>query len=321
MMRRFLAAFVVFAWVLTGHNTAWAQKEIHLALGDPGAGQAAGADNHFMDKQIFALSYNSSKGTSNWVGWRLVKSDFHDADREDDFHADPDLMPPMTIVRYEDYAGTGFDSGHMCPDADRNISLETESKTYAMTNMVPQTGKLNRGIWSRIEARCREAAKKDKEVYIVAGPLGKGGIPKAKKPPVESFAMGKVTVPSHCWKVILVVDAGPGTPAQRVRSDSPVIAFILANDDASKSLDDKKATGVVSVAEVEKRTGLTFFAAVPADVRSALVNRVSLPSVLNVHAAPQPLMVNQPQDVMPDEIAFPRRIMVFPRPGILFRRR
>lgn len=57
--------------------------------------------------------------------------------------------------RPDDYAGTGFDKGHMSPDGDLSWDTQVEFESFLMTNMVPQAGSLNRGIWKLLETSIR----------------------------------------------------------------------------------------------------------------------------------------------------------------------
>ena len=50
-----------------------------------------------------------------------------------------------------DYAGTGYDKGHASPDGDQSWSQQVEYESFLMTNMYPQAGSLNRGIWKLLE--------------------------------------------------------------------------------------------------------------------------------------------------------------------------
>ena len=54
-----------------------------------------------------------------------------------------------------DYAGTGYDKGHMSPDGDLSWTQQVEYESFLMTNMVPQRGSLNRGIWKLLETSVR----------------------------------------------------------------------------------------------------------------------------------------------------------------------
>jgi hypothetical protein len=55
-------------------------------------------------------------------------------------------------VRPTDYAGAGFDRGHLCPSADRTSSAADNSATFLMSNMIPQAPNLNRNTWENLES-------------------------------------------------------------------------------------------------------------------------------------------------------------------------
>ena len=60
-----------------------------------------------------------------------------------------------TGARPDDYAGTGYDKGHAAPDGDLSWSQQVEYESFLMTNMYPQHGSLNRGIWKLLETSVR----------------------------------------------------------------------------------------------------------------------------------------------------------------------
>jgi endonuclease G len=60
-----------------------------------------------------------------------------------------------TGARPDDYAGTGYDKGHAAPDGDLSWSAQVEYESFLMTNMYPQAGSLNRGIWKLLETSVR----------------------------------------------------------------------------------------------------------------------------------------------------------------------
>ena len=55
----------------------------------------------------------------------------------------------------DDYAGTGYDKGHAAPDGDLSYNQMVEYESFLMTNMYPQHGGLNRGIWKLLETGIR----------------------------------------------------------------------------------------------------------------------------------------------------------------------
>lgn len=60
-----------------------------------------------------------------------------------------------TGARPDDYVGTGYDKGHAAPDGDLSYSQIVEYESFLMTNMYPQHGSLNRGIWKLLETSVR----------------------------------------------------------------------------------------------------------------------------------------------------------------------
>lgn len=151
-----------------------------------------------MEKPQYSLSYNRSKGEPNWVAWRLDATWLGSVQRQNDFRPDPQLPTDWYHVTSEDYSGSGYDRGHMCPSGDRTRSIEDNSATFLMTNFVPQLATNNQGPWEDFESYCRTLANQGNEIYIISGGAGIAG----------TIAGGKVTVPQVTWKVALVLPNG-----------------------------------------------------------------------------------------------------------------
>jgi endonuclease G len=126
-----------------------------------------------VKKHQFAPSYNRSKGTPNWVSWRLNKGWLGRTTRGNPFAPDLTLPAGFFVVRPNDYRGSGLDRGHMCPAADRSCTKEDMDATFLMTNVGPQAPDLNRITWEKLEAYCREQVReRDVDLYVTAGPAG-----------------------------------------------------------------------------------------------------------------------------------------------------
>jgi endonuclease G len=250
--------------------------ERHLRLGNPSnaTDDPTSKDNYLMKKEWFALSYNNSKASPNWVSWQLLEDEVGDKRPEPGpFKPDETLPNGFHRVKPADYryATTGFERGHMCSNADRGKSLEAAAHTFVMTNMVPQSHELNTGAWEGLERYCRTLvrAKREKELYIIAGPAGKGGT--SSKGKFETTD-GTVVVPEKCWKVVLVLDDEEGDPIARVKAHTRVICVIMPND----TTPGKAHWGDyrVSLKAVEELTGYTFFDRVPHAIRKELREKV-----------------------------------------------
>jgi endonuclease G len=249
--------------------------ERHLRLGNPSKAtdKDTDRDNFLMKKPLFALSYNNSKGTPNWVSWHLINEDTGKfRPHPDPFQADGQLPVGFHRVKPADYKHktTGFERGHICNNADRGHSVEMAATTFVMTNMVPQSHELNTGAWEDLEKYCRTLLDSNKrELYIVAGPHGKGGTSSLGQ---FDTTDGTVVVPSKCWKVVLVLPIEDGDPASRVTARTRVISVIMPNDTTPKPAKWTKYR--VSLKDVEDLTGHTFFNKVPEDIRKRLLDKV-----------------------------------------------
>ncbi len=227
-------------------------------------------DNYLMKKKFFALSYDDSKGTPNWVSWRLVKEDLGDAPRVP-FLPDQTLPAGFTRIFPKDYTGSGFDRGHLCPHSDRASSAEASTATFVMTNLIPQAPGVNQGAWNELEDYCRHlVAKESHRLYIISGPAGKGGA--GKEGHRDTIAGGKVTVPATCWKVVLVLpEGGHRDDVEKVFARTRVIAVLMPNDETVKHDWPRYRT---TVKKIEELTGYVFFDKVPAEVINPLKEKV-----------------------------------------------
>jgi endonuclease G len=70
-------------------------------------------------------------------------------------------------ARPDDYAGTGYDKGHAAPDGDLSWTQQVEYESFLMTNMYPQAGSLNRGIWKLLETSVRGWAVQTNQSYTI----------------------------------------------------------------------------------------------------------------------------------------------------------
>ena len=238
-------------------NVEQAQK-IYLAPGNPSnaSPNSSDTDNYLMVNTAYALSYNNSRGSANWVAWRIAESDFGEAERQNDFRPDPNLPKTFTRITPTDYTGSGFDRGHLCPSADRSSSPESNSQTFYMTNMIPQTPDLNRNVWNDFETYSRDLVKKGKvDLYVVAGCYGEKG--KLKK---------KVSVPTNCWKFVVAVP--PGADFSAVNENTQVIAVDMPNAPNLGKTDWRKFR--TTVRALEQKTGYNFLSNVPQNLQDLL---------------------------------------------------
>lgn len=222
----------------------------------------ANENNYLMHKPQYSLSYNRSKATANWVAWRIDSSWIGSANRQDDFRPDPALPNGWYQVADNDYSGSGFDRGHMCPSGDRTRSVPDNSATFLMTNMVPQLGANNQGPWNDFENYLRSLLATN-EVYIISGPQGQSSI-------TPTISNGRITVPKWTWKVVLILPNGTDD-LRRVNRSTRAFGIIVSNESVTGG--NAWRNYRVTVDQVETLTGYDFFSNVPRNTQEYIESK------------------------------------------------
>ncbi|HEU4408692.1 MAG TPA: DNA/RNA non-specific endonuclease [Polyangiaceae bacterium] len=248
-----------------------ATRDDNLAMGNPSGATAdvANKNNFLMVKPQYALSYNNSRGGANWVSWHLSSAWKGSAPRSDVFKTDTSLPTGFLRVSTSFYTGTGFDRGHLCPSEDRDASSTDNVATFLMTNILPQAPDNNRITWVALENYARTLVTQGNELYIVAGGRGSGGA--GSNGSATTIHSGDVAVPSHFWKVLVVLPVGTNDVA-RVTDATRVIAVDMPNNQTV----DTKVWGDyrVTVDALEALTGFNFLSNLPAAVQATVESRV-----------------------------------------------
>jgi DNA/RNA endonuclease G (NUC1) len=246
---------------------------VHLTMGNPSNAvtDVSLPNNYLMEKPTYALSYNRDKGTPNWVSWHLEPAWFGSLARVDTFRADPAVPPTWYRVQAFDFSFSGFDRGHMTPNADRDNQnrIPINQETYLMSNMVPQSPDNNQGPWANFENYLRSIVTppNNNELYIVSGPLGVGGT--GSNGFMTSVANGHVVVPSSTWKVVLLLPIGDND-VSRVTASTRTIAIQIPNVQGIHDVDFHSY--FTTVRNIEDQTGFNFFSNVPQLIQNSIEN-------------------------------------------------
>ncbi|MEO6237368.1 MAG: DNA/RNA non-specific endonuclease, partial [Vicinamibacterales bacterium] len=150
-----LAANYSWAFTVATGTAPPESPGVHLTMGNPsGAAASIGQPNNYlMEKPEFALSYNRDSGRPNWVSWHLSDEWVGSLTRVDTFRPDPAVPSDWYRVQAFDFSSSGFDRGHMVPNADRDkeTSIPINQATFLMSNMVAQAPDNNQGPWAEFE--------------------------------------------------------------------------------------------------------------------------------------------------------------------------
>lgn len=237
-----------------------------LLFGNPSGAttDTANENNYLMNKPQYSLSYNRGTATPNWVAWRLDSSWVGTAQRQDDYRPDPALPAGWYQVQDNDYSGSGYDRGHMCPSGDRTRSVADNSATFLMTNFIPQLAANNQGPWNDFENYCRTMATQGNEIYIFSGGRGNAG----------TIAQGRIVIPQVTWKVVLIIPNG-NDDLTRVTRAARAFGIIVPNQPPLSSSAPWRQFRV-TVNEVENLTGYNFFSNIPKNTQEIIERRRDL---------------------------------------------
>jgi endonuclease G len=256
---------------ITDYYASTATRDNNLGMGNPSGAVTSTSypNNYLMTKTQYSLSYNDSKKTSNWSSWHLSSAWLGSTPRQDNFSADNTLPSAWVRVVTGDYTSSGFDRGHLCPSADRTGSVDDNSATFLMTNIIPQAPRNNQITWAALEDYCRKLVSQGNELYIIAGPWGQGGTGSAGYK--NTISSKNIVVPSYTWKIIVVLPIG-NNDADRVSTSTRVIAVWMPN--TQTVTDYHWSYYRTTVDFIESKTGYDFLSNVSTSIQSTIESKV-----------------------------------------------
>jgi endonuclease G, mitochondrial len=242
----------------------------HMLLGNPNSAvsDAGSPNNYLVERPQYTLSYSRNRGTPNWVSWHVSKDWLGSADRQDDFRVDQGLPAGWYKVSASSYTNSGFDRGHNIPSADRTKTVQDNSSTFLMTNMIPQAPTNNRVTWANLEDYTRDLVRAGMEVYVIMGSYGSGGT--GSNGAANTIDQGRITVPSRIWKVLVILPEG-SNDLIRITSSTRVIAVDTPNID---SINSDWGTYRTTVDAIEAATGYNLLSSIPEQVEKVLESKV-----------------------------------------------
>jgi endonuclease G len=200
---------------------------------------------------FYAISYSTTLRDPLWTSYRLTRAMARGGDSIGRFPGSFRQDPALTAAEqgaHSDYTNAvpAFDRGHLTPANDA-IDMAHQSDTFVTTNIVPQAGLFNRGVWRLLEAAVHDLAKQEGEVFIVTGAT-------FATPPQMMHRAGRpdrIAVPEVTYKAIYV-------PSRRA-----AIGYYATNVHPTTCT-------IVSIAELARRTGVNPFPSLPVSVTASL---------------------------------------------------
>ena len=192
--------------------------------------------------KYYTLGYSEPNEQAAWVQYMLTRKMVNGSTkRKNHFREDPTVSTGSSIP--SDYKNSGFDRGHLAPNADFLANHEMMDESFYMSNISPQYHKFNAGIWLKLEDTVRNMMRKNDSLIVVTGPIFDNIKIKNSK-----HTIGKkniVTVPVAFYKVIF-------DP-----KNNRMIGFVIlhTNEQIKRPIEDF----ITTVDEIELLTNLDFF--------------------------------------------------------------
>lgn len=230
--------------------------KINIALGIPVDKDSS--DDLIIHRSQFTVSYNHTIKTTNWAAWNLNSNWIGKSGRySGKFITDSYLPDSIKKVAHDDYTNTNYDRGHLVRSHDRTNTQENNKSTFFMSNIIPQTADLNRGVWLDFERFVEELAEKsNKELYIYAGAVYKS----------ERFLSSGIKVPDSCYKIVVVLEKGEGLEC--VNYNTIIYSVMMPNIEGIRN--KKWEEFATSVDNIEFSSGYDFLRKVPENIQGII---------------------------------------------------
>jgi DNA/RNA endonuclease G (NUC1) len=250
----------------------------HVEFGTPTDANAS--DEVIITRTEYMTSFSRTRGIPNWVSFNLEATHFGAEDRCDCFTFDPLVaahgIPGYTTADYTGAgaaAGYGIDRGHLARSFDRTSGALDNARTFYFSNIIPQASDNNQGPWANMEIAMGDLARfQNKELFVIAGASGSKGTVKNE---------GKITIPAHTWKVVVVLPRDHGLTNVDSRDDLQIFAVIMPNDPGIRSNPNNPndwQNYLVNVDAVEALSGYDLLSLLPDQIEIAVESNTSAPT-------------------------------------------
>ena len=151
--------------------------------------------DQIIEKNFLTICYDYNLKATKAVSYTLRGDQVNELNIKER----PRFKSEATISReyrayYKDYTNSGYDRGHLAPDAAFDWSEESLNETYSLANIIPQARKVNRYTWTKAERYARFVAVQRDIVNVV-------NVVKYDSSPQRIGSHG-IAVPSGYYKVL-----------------------------------------------------------------------------------------------------------------------
>lgn len=159
---------------------------------------------HILDHVLIcrsghALQFDNSARLAAWVQYVLhAEHTVACGVRPTQFQPDP-LVPLRARVSGQNYARSGWDQGHLAPNADQSWHPQVQQESFYLTNVAPQHPQLNRQLWNRLEQAVRTWTHAHGAHVIITGVIYGDS--------TQTLGFHQIRIPTHFYKIITHVES------------------------------------------------------------------------------------------------------------------
>lgn len=210
----------------------------------------------------YSLCFDKNNKAALWVAYPMHAVYDGSVGRSDEWGFDPYITQTNQANCVSRSYGGNYDRGHQIPSADRDATFEMNAQTFYMSNMTPQLDRLNQDMWAKLETKVRNNICSD-TLYVVTGAYFGAGATTT-----TDGAGNIVAIPTNYFKILLRTKSGNSGKSIALCSDSELISIGFWVDHKAYGNIEPPTTICTSVADIEAKTGFSFFPGVSAAVKS-----------------------------------------------------
>jgi len=238
----------------TGHDTVYEydteapEGSVFFAGAPVRVAAPAPSDIRILPRGEFTVGWSDKLRHPVWCAYHVKRNAPYDAGERPNFAKDRSVPAAPAPG---DYTKSGYDRGHMVP----NYAIATRygdderRKTFLMSNIAPQSAALNRGIWRDVEHRIADLwTARYGEIWVIVGCIPSNS---------ETVSGTSIDVPSAYYQLIVAQEG------MDVRS----LAVLFDRD---VPWNEWAARNIVTVDELEQKTGFDFYSELPSFIQDPL---------------------------------------------------
>ncbi|MGM9788176.1 MAG: DNA/RNA non-specific endonuclease [Candidatus Cryptobacteroides sp.] len=214
----------------------------------------------------FSYYYDTHNLVSHWVAYPLNNSLRGSGGRTDAWSGvDPNFPDAAVRPIMNTPISGGYQRGHQCPSADRVINDAANMQTFYSTNMTPQSGPFNEGIWAGFEDTIRKWAGRSDTLYVVTGCVVNPNSLEGSYGSIGGYAKDnvgkKVAIPTAYYKAVLRYKKSEEKEGYGYGGYCGCAVYL--EHDPSLGSGSVSRTDVISIDELEEIIGIDLFVNLP----------------------------------------------------------